>query len=113
MAEKVTVELVDDLDGSKAEESVSFGLDGVDYVIDLSADNAAALRDAVAAYVAAARRTGGRKQRATRGGGAKAAGERDRNQEIRQWARTQGHQVSERGRIPQELVVKFQEAHAS
>ncbi|MBP2475905.1 hypothetical protein JOF53_004777 [Crossiella equi] len=113
MAEKVTVELVDDLDGTKAEESVSFGLDGVDYVIDLSADNASALRDAVAAYVAAARRTGGRKQRTARGGGAKAAGERDRNQEIRQWARTQGHQVSERGRIPQELVVKFQEAHAS
>ena len=70
MAQKVSVELVDDVDGSVAESTVEFGLDGVNYAIDLSTDNAAELRDSLASYLANARRTGGRKRR-----GGKAANE--------------------------------------
>src|SRR5919197_834359 len=62
MAQKVTVSLVDDVDGSEAEETVEFGLDGVTYQIDLSGSNAAKLRDALASFVANARRAGGRKR---------------------------------------------------
>ena len=63
MAQRTILELVDDLDGGKADETVTFALDGVEFVIDLSADNAARLRDTLAEYVGHARRTGGRKQR--------------------------------------------------
>ena len=62
MAQRTILELVDDLDGGKADETVSFALDGVEYEIDLSADNAARLRDAFAEFVGHARRIGGRKK---------------------------------------------------
>ncbi|MBO0851506.1 MAG: Lsr2 family protein, partial [Pseudonocardia sp.] len=62
MAQKVTVSLIDDLDGNKADETVEFGLDGKSYEIDLSSGNAGKLRDALADYVAAARRPGGRRR---------------------------------------------------
>lgn len=64
MAQRTILELVDDLDGGKADETVTFALDGVDFVIDLSTDNAERLRDTLAEYVGHARRTGGRKLRA-------------------------------------------------
>ncbi len=70
MAQKVLVSLVDDLDGSEAEETVEFGLDGVSYQIDLSSDNAEELRDALAQYVEHARRAGGRKRASVRPVGA-------------------------------------------
>ena len=63
MAQRVRVDLVDDVDGSPAEESVNFALDGVNYVIDLSAENASKLRDALSLWVDHARRTGGRRQK--------------------------------------------------
>lgn len=68
MAQKVFVSLVDDIDGSEADETVEFGLDGVNYEIDLSAENAEELRDALAQYVEHARRAGGRKRPSSRGG---------------------------------------------
>ena len=117
MAQKVSVALVDDLDGGEAESTVEFGLDGVQYAIDLSTDNAAVLRDALAGYVAQARRTGGRKRR---GGSARAnsnatassghTADRKRNQAIRVWAREQGMDVSDRGRIPAEVVEAYDNA---
>ena len=114
MAQKTIVELVDDLDGGTANETVAFGLDGTEFVIDLSDANAARLRDFLAPFVNHARRVGGRKQRASSavaGGGApKSSG--DENQVIREWARSQGKTVAERGRLPQALVVQFQEAHS-
>ena len=113
MAQKVTVQLVDDVDGSEAESTVEFSLDGVDYTIDLSADNAAKLRDSLASYVSAARRTGGRKRAAGKVGKAAAAptaADRERNQAIREWAREQGMQVSDRGRIPSEIVDAYDKA---
>ncbi|MFC0437376.1 Lsr2 family protein [Kutzneria buriramensis] len=113
MAQKTIVELVDDLDGGKADESLTFSLDGVEYAIDLSAKNAGKLRDALAQFVGHAQRVGGRKQR---GAGTrtpvKAGGDKAQNQAIREWARSQGKQISDRGRIPAELIAEFQAAHA-
>ncbi|MFL6123055.1 Lsr2 family protein [Actinophytocola sp.] len=113
MAQRTILELVDDLDGGKANETVNFALDGVEYEMDLSADNAARLRDVFAEYVGHARRTGGRKQRggtATKSTNGNGNGKPD-TQAVREWARSQGETVAERGRVPQALVMRFQEAH--
>lgn len=111
MAQKVLVSLVDDLDGSEAEETVEFGLDGVSYEIDLSAENAEELRDALAQYVEHARRAGGRKRTGPRSAakapGRSAAVDREQNQAIRAWARKNGYEVSDRGRIPSEVVEAY------
>jgi hypothetical protein len=109
MAQKVTVSLVDDLDGSEAEETVEFGLDGASYQIDLSEENAERLRDALAEYVEHARRSGGRKRAAGRVSSAgraprTATADREQNQAIREWARKQGMKVSDRGRIPSDVI---------
>jgi hypothetical protein len=113
VAQKTVVELVDDLDGGTANETVAFTLDGVEFQIDLSTANATRLRDSLAEYVAHARRIGGRKQRLAPGGdsGKKSAEEQAQNQAIREWARAQGKTVAERGRLPHALVVEFKEAH--
>lgn len=105
MAQKVLVSLVDDLDGSEADETVEFGLDGISYQIDLSAKNAEGLRETLASYVDHARRSGGRKRAPRVGGtGKSAAVDREQNQAIRAWARKNGFAVSDRGRIPTEVV---------
>jgi hypothetical protein len=109
MAQKVTVTLVDDLDGTEAEETVEFGLDGAAYQIDLSEENAERLRDALAEYVDHARRSGGRKRATVRPAAAgrparPASADREQNQAIRAWARKQGMKVSDRGRIPSEVI---------
>jgi hypothetical protein len=67
MAQKVLVETLDDIDGTPAARTIPFALDGVTYEIDLSEENAAALRDELARYISAARRTGGRKVRVATG----------------------------------------------
>ena len=99
MAQRVQVLLVDDLDGGDANETVSFALDGVTYEIDLSESNAARFRDDLASWIGHARRSGGR--RAT-GGTRRAAPGSTRTRSdlgaIREWARANGHQVSDRGR---------------
>lgn len=105
MAKKVETLLVDDLDGSQAEGTVRFGVDGADYEIDLSASHAQQLRDALAPYVSAARRTGASSRRA----GQKASRAPDPT-EVREWARAQGIDVKDRGRVPAELVAKFKAA---
>lgn len=110
MAQKVTVSLVDDMDGTEAEETVEFGLDGATYQIDLSSGNAEQLRDALADYVDHARRSGGRKRPPGRPGGRAprtVSADREQNQAIREWARKQGFKVSDRGRIPSEVVEAF------
>lgn len=99
MARKTFVELIDDVDGSKAEETVSFSLDGVAYEIDLSDQNAEKLREEIGNWTARARRVAGRRIRGT--GGA-TAGSSD-SAKIRSWARENGREVSDRGRIPEEL----------
>jgi nucleoid-associated protein Lsr2 len=109
VAQKTVVELVDDLDGGEADETVFFALDGVDFRIDLSAENAARLRDTLAEYVGHARKVGGRKQTGRTG----ARTDRADAQVIRDWARRQGEAVAERGRISQELRTRFQQAHSA
>ncbi|SHG70332.1 histone-like nucleoid-structuring protein Lsr2 [Streptoalloteichus hindustanus] len=115
MAQKVTVELVDDLDGTRAEETVEFALDGVGYQIDLSATNAGKLRDALATFVASARRSGGGRKRGgtapARKGGRPASADREQNQAIREWARKRGMKVSERGRISTEVLNAYHQAN--
>lgn len=108
MAKRTQVILVDDLDGGEAEETVPFSVDGVSYEIDLSARNAAALRDTFGRYVASARRIGGRTR--TRAGSGSTRRD-NRSAQIRVWARSQGHQVSDRGRIPGDLAAKYDAAH--
>jgi len=112
MAQKVTVLLVDDIDGGTADETVSFSLDGVSYEIDLSAKNAGKMRDAFAQYVGQARRVGSRSP----GGRGSSRGRRrgggdNRTAEIREWARSNGHKVNERGRIPATIIEAYDKAH--
>jgi hypothetical protein len=108
MAQKVMVTLVDDLDGTEAGETVEFGLDGASYEIDLSEDNAERLRDTLSEFVEHARRqAGARKRLGLRGVGRAprtASADREQNQAIREWARKQGMNVSDRGRIPKEVT---------
>jgi hypothetical protein len=111
VAQRTILELVDDLDGGKADETVIFALDGVEFEIDLSEENAARLRDTFAEYVGHARRTGGRKQRGATAVKAVSGNGKPDTQAVREWARSQGETVAERGRVPQALVIRFQEAH--
>lgn len=97
MAQRRIVELVDDLDGGAAEETVSFGLDGSLYELDLSAANAETLRKALAPYVAAGRR--GRSALSGRVP-SQAAGIHSDTAAIRKWALDSGYAVNRRGRIP-------------
>jgi hypothetical protein len=103
MAQIREVRLIDDLDGEAADETIEFGIDGKNYEIDLSKANAAKLRDALASYVAAARRSGGRR-RGGAGAARRPAIDREQNQAIREWARKRGMKVSDRGRIPAEVL---------
>lgn len=113
MATRTTVTLVDDLDGGTAEETVGFGLDGASYEIDLSAANAGELRAALERYVAAARRTGGRRAAPAAAAPAPASSSsssssRERNLEIRTWANEHGAGLSSRGRLPGWVVEAFE-----
>lgn len=108
MARKVSVALVDDLDGAPAEETVTFGLDGKAYEIDLSRDNARNLRDALARFALVARRTGGgRVTTSSRSATASPTVGREQNQAIREWARKNGMRVSDRGRIPTDVLEAY------
>lgn len=104
MAQKVQIVLIDDIDGGDADETVRFAVDGSSYEIDLSAANAARLRNAFAEFVGHARksagRTGARRPRSTGGHSAK----------IRAWAKERGLPVNERGRIPADLTAKYEAA---
>jgi hypothetical protein len=111
MAQKIQTLFIDDIDGSEAEGTVRFGLDGTEYEIDLSAEHAQALRDALAPYVSAARRAaGGAARRPARGSGRRASASGLNTTEVREWAKAQGIEVKDRGRVPAELVVKFKAA---
>jgi hypothetical protein len=109
MAQRVSIVLEDDIDGSVADETVTFALDGVTYEIDLNTKNAGALRDALSPYVGHARRSAGRRT-AGRPAGARGAGKRDVSA-VREWARSTGHQVSDRGRISAEVQSAYDKAH--
>jgi len=112
MAQKVNIVLVDDLDGSEATESVSFGLDGTSYEIDLNDENAARLRDTLAEYVGHARKVGSASRRGGgRRSGASAAAGGPSAKEIRDWARSNGYDVPDRGRVSAEVREAYDAAH--
>lgn len=106
MTARTVIELVDDLDGTTATQTVTFALDGVTYDIDLGDDNATRLREALAPYTAHARRTGGRratpKTATTTGTDTRA---------VRAWANEQGLEVPARGRIPHTILDAYNNAH--
>ena len=126
MAQRTIVQLTDDLDGKPIPdgkgETIRFGLDRTEYEIDLTDKNAKALRDTVSKYVAAARRTGSGarsagNRRGTGGGGRAGRGGNGSSRDyepkaVRAWAESQGLEVSQRGRVPADLIAKFQEANA-
>ena len=107
MAQRVQVVLEDDLDGGAADETVIFGLDGATYEIDLSTKNATKLRDVLAKYVGVARRAPGRARR----GSARGRGGATNASEVREWARANGYQVSDRGRVPAEVKAAYDATH--
>jgi hypothetical protein len=109
MAQKMQTLFTDDLDGSEADGTVRFGLDGADYEIDLNTAHAQELRDALARYVSAARRAGSGARRPARVG-RRASANGLNTPEVRKWAKAQGIDVKDRGRVPAELVVKFKAA---
>ncbi|MFE9751386.1 Lsr2 family protein [Saccharothrix saharensis] len=116
MAQKVLVQLIDDLDGDRMDdgETVSFGLDGVSYEIDLRPDNAAKLRDSLADYVAGARRSGHREKRRASATTRRVVAEartKEQTKAIRDWARSNGHELADRGRIPASVLEAFEAAH--
>ena len=103
MAQRVNVVLVDDIDDTEAAETVSFALDGVDYEIDLSEDHAKELRDALGIYIGHGRRTGGRRKSGRKGSSPAASDDAVSAADIRAWARANGWEVPERGRVSAEV----------
>ena len=110
MARKTHVVLIDDLDGGAADVSVLFGLDGDEDEIDLSDANASQLRAALEPYLANGRKLGGRRARRPRG--TSVGSSLGRSAEIRRWAADIGLQVNARGRIPADVVAKYDAAHS-
>lgn len=111
MAQHTTVTLVDDLDGGEADEQVQFSVDGRSYEIDLSSKNAEKLRNSLAPYVSAARRSGGRAGSGSASSNGSSASERAVNRAVREWAVAQGMKISERGRIPSSVLEAYHGAH--
>ncbi len=111
MAQRVQVILEDDIDGSEASETVEFALDGVTYEIDLNDQHASSLRDDFAKWVGEARRSGGRRQTRRRGAAGGGNGSAEDLADIREWGRSNGYKVSDRGRVSQEVRDAYAAAH--
>ena len=115
MAQKVQILLVDDIDGGDASETVEFGLDGATYEIDLSESNAQALRDKLAAYISEGRKVSGRRRQSSGGGrtsrGRGASNGEPAAAEVREWARSNGYEVPDRGRVSADVKEAYAAAH--
>jgi hypothetical protein len=112
VAQKIQTLFIDDIDGGAAEGTVRFALDGTEYEIDLNAEHSEELRSAIGRYVTHARKVGGGARRAGRAAGrtSRGAGSSLNTTEIRNWAREQGFDIKDRGRVPADLVAKYQAA---
>jgi hypothetical protein len=112
VAQKIQTLFIDDIDGGAAEGTVRFALDGTEYEIDLNAKHTEELRSALGTYVSHARKVGGSARRAGRAAGraSRGAGSALNTTEIRNWAREQGYDIKDRGRVPADLVAKYQAA---
>jgi hypothetical protein len=104
MAQRIQTLLIDDLDGGEAAGTVRFGLDGTEYEIDLSAAHSDELRKALEQYLAHARRTGGTARSAARSRRGSAAVD---SSKVRDWAKGQGIEVKDRGRVPADVVEQY------
>lgn len=107
MAQRMQVILTDDIDEGPATQTITFGIDGVTYEIDLNDEHAAALRESLSSWIEHARRVGGR--RTTRRGASSGSG---RTAKVRAWARENGYEVSDRGRVPAAILEAYKAAQA-
>jgi hypothetical protein len=110
MARKIETVLIDDIDGSQADTTIRFGLNGAEFEIDLNAAHAAELRKTVGHYVEVGRRASGSARQASQGTRRRSSASGLNSSEIRDWAKRQGMDVKDRGRMPSELIVKFRAA---
>ena len=106
MAQRTQILYVDDIDGSEAEGTVRFGLDGADYEIDLNKKHADQFAKAIRPYIDAARKVSSSRRA---GRGPRPA--RHNQSAVRAWARSQGLKISDRGRIPADVLAKYESAH--
>jgi hypothetical protein len=108
MAQKISVALTDDLDGTEATETVRFSIDGNSYEIDLNAMNAAHMRDVIGRYTGAARRVGGNKPRSASSDIGRKRPADPENAKIRDWAISRGIKVGTHGRIPEHIRAMYE-----
>jgi len=113
MAQRVIREFIHDIDGSEAERTFTFAVDGIDYEIDLSTQNIKEIHEAVAGFVESARKVkaGGGSRRVRRTSISASGRSREQIQAVREWARQQGHSINDRGRIPASIQQAFDQAH--
>jgi Lsr2 len=107
VAQKVQTLYIDDIDGSDAAGTVRFGLDGADYEIDLNAEHTGNLHAALRKYIDHARKVGGTSRRAPRG---RRSGSAIDTTAVRTWAREQGIDIKDRGRVPADIIAKYEAA---
>lgn len=107
MAQKIQTLFIDDIDGGEADGTVRFALDGSEYEIDLNAKHTDELRNALASYVAHARKVGGAARRTGRG---RRGTEAVDTAKVREWAKAEGYEIKDRGRVPADIVAKYQAA---
>jgi hypothetical protein len=107
LAQKIQTLFVEDIDGGEAEGTIRFGLDGIGYEIDLSVAHSEELHKALASYIAHARKTGGTRRAAR---GRSGNGSAIDTHEVREWARGQGIEIKDRGRVPADVAEKYRQA---
>jgi hypothetical protein len=112
VAQKVQTLFIDDIDGGEADGTVRFALDGTDYEIDLNSKHTEELRSALGKYVTHARKVGSTSRRGGRGAGrgTRGGGSALNTTEVRNWAREQGIDIKDRGRVPADVLAKYQAA---
>lgn len=111
MAQKTIVKLIDDIDGSEADESLTFGLDGVEYEIDLTAERAEELRSQLNGWISHARRVPASRRNSRRTASTRVTNVGASANAVREWAKANGYEVSERGRIPADVREAFEAAN--
>lgn len=107
MAKKTHIELVDDIDGSTADETIAFSIDGAHYEIDLSAENAEKIRAEIGGWAEKGTRVARKKTRRA----SAPSSSSEENARIRQWAKDNGYEVGDRGRISAEIRQAYADAH--
>jgi tRNA threonylcarbamoyladenosine modification (KEOPS) complex Pcc1 subunit len=111
MAQRIHTQFIDDIDGGEAEGTVRFGLDGTEFEIDLNARHSSELRGALETYILHARKVGSAARRG-RGNRRSGAGSID-TAKAREWAKEHGYDIKERGRIPADIVAKYEAARGA